>query len=304
MQRRSFIQTAAWGAVAVSVSGFVRFDGKSYVGDCETTSDIIGPFYRPDSPVRNNLIIKDDPGTPVELSGFIKHNDCLTPYQKAKIELWHCDSKGVYDNTSPEYRHRGTSYSDESGHYHFDTILPVPYDVGGTKRPAHFHLMITAAGYMPLVTQLYFTGDPWISKDPSSRSPAAKKRILEVQTAQDGRKKVVYDVILAEKLAVESASLDRLTGSYVCEKDKTITCEFFKRNHTLWYNASYGKKLDPYGMDLEFVGNNTFRSPSLPSDIRNEFVFEVLNTGAIKCTEKYLGDFGQSGEIVFLKVSV
>src|ERR1700690_2300625 len=84
MQRRSFIRNTALGAIAISTPGFIYFNGKQYVGDCETTSDILGPFYRPNSPVRNNFIIKGEPGTPVELSGIIKHDDCTTPYKKAK----------------------------------------------------------------------------------------------------------------------------------------------------------------------------------------------------------------------------
>src|SRR5215210_4890230 len=130
MKRRSFIRNTALSAVAVSTSGFIHFDGEHFVGDCETTTDILGPFYRPDSPVRNNLVVNGEQGDPVELSGTIRHNDCKTAYNKAKIELWHCDGKGVYDNTSPEYHYRGTAYSDEKGHYSFNTILPVPYDIG------------------------------------------------------------------------------------------------------------------------------------------------------------------------------
>ena len=118
--------------------------GKFFEGDCETTTDILGPFYRPDSPVRNSLRVPGDPGALVELSGTVKHNDCITPYNNAKIELWHCDSKGVYDNSSDKYLYRGTSYCNEEGEYSFKTILPVPYDTGGGDfRPAHFHLMIT-----------------------------------------------------------------------------------------------------------------------------------------------------------------
>jgi catechol 1,2-dioxygenase len=37
--------------------------------------------------LRNNLQIKGEPGSRVELSGFIKHSDCTTPYKKAKIEF-------------------------------------------------------------------------------------------------------------------------------------------------------------------------------------------------------------------------
>ena len=60
MKRRDFIKTTALSAVAISASGFIRRDGNRYVGDCETTTDILGPFYRPDSPVRNNLVINDE----------------------------------------------------------------------------------------------------------------------------------------------------------------------------------------------------------------------------------------------------
>ena len=59
MQRRSFIKNAAFGVVAVNASGFIHFDGKRYVGDCETTTDIIGPFYRPGCACENQ---SDHPG--------------------------------------------------------------------------------------------------------------------------------------------------------------------------------------------------------------------------------------------------
>ena len=49
MKRRTFLKTSALSAIAVSATGFVRLEGDRYVGDCETTSDILGPFYRPDS---------------------------------------------------------------------------------------------------------------------------------------------------------------------------------------------------------------------------------------------------------------
>src|SRR5678809_1289233 len=78
MKRRSFISNTTLCAIAVSTSGFIRFDGNRYVGDCETTTDELGPFYRPNSPVRTNLAAKQDAGNSIELSGIIKHNDCKT----------------------------------------------------------------------------------------------------------------------------------------------------------------------------------------------------------------------------------
>jgi len=277
MQRRTFIRDAALGAVAVTASGFISFDGTRYVGDCETTTDILGPFYRPNSPVRTNLVIPNDPGTKILLSGKIKHDDCTTPFKKAKVELWHCSAKGEYDNSSDEFRYRATTFSDEEGKYFFNTILPVPYGIGnGVSRPAHYHLMITAEGYQPLVTQLYFTGDPFLKKDPSSASPAAKRRILSVETLNDKSKKVSFDVSLSKKLAAESSGIDKLQGTYGFEKsDRKI--EFFRNGNELWL------KTEVYGINLEYIGENSFRSPL--GEYGEVYKFELQPEGKVKLNE-------------------
>ena len=176
MKRRSFVRNSALAAFAISNSGFIRFEGNRYVGDCETTTDILGPFYRPNGPLRTDLVISGEGGTKVLLEGVVKHSDCVTPFKKAKIELWHCDATGVYDNTSDEFRYRGTTYSDQRGRYFFNTILPVPYSASDTMtRPAHFHMMITAGGYQQLITQLYFEGDKFLNDDSYASSASAGK---------------------------------------------------------------------------------------------------------------------------------
>jgi catechol 1,2-dioxygenase len=296
MERRMFLKNTALSAVAVSAYGFISFNGDQFTGDCETTTDILGPYYRPDSPVRNNFMIKGDTGTPIELSGLIRHTDCVTPYPQAKIELWHCDAKGIYDNSSSEFRYRGTTYSDEKGHYSFNTILPVPYDIGnGHTRPAHFHLMITADGYMPLVTQLYFNGDSHISKDPSASSPKSKRRILDVQKAGNGINKVAYDVSMAEVLKLEAASIDKLAGIYsnISQKEKSI--ELFKHDNTLWM------KNEAFGNKFEYAGNNTFEEASNPDGFFWKLQFEVLSTEAIRLTESYIDDDKVKQTAVYLK---
>jgi len=295
MQRRNFIQTTVLSAIAISATGFIRFDGKRYVGDCETTSDVLGPFYRPDSPLRQNLIIKGQKGDPIELSGKILHEDCTTPYKNAKIELWHCDGDGVYDNESDDFKYRGTAYSDQTGIYSFNTILPVPYGEGENYRPAHFHMMITTEGYQALVTQLYFVGDPWIEKDEMSSSPAAKRRILEVQNLGNGTKKVEYNVSMAQKLAAEPAAIDRLVGLYTNEKDSTKTMELFKKDNQLWM------KNEPFGQNLEYIGINTFTIPGIPPRHQLTFVFEPVLSGAMKLTETYSNDKGDKNVTVYLK---
>lgn len=295
MQRRDFIKTTALSAVAISTTGFIRFDGKHYIGDCETTSDVLGPFYRPDSPLRQNLVIEGQKGDPIELMGKILHEDCITPYKNAKIELWHCDGNGIYDNESEDFKYRGTAYSDQTGSYSFNTILPVPYGEGENYRPAHFHLMITTEGYQPLVTQLYFVGDPWIEKDELSSSPTAKRRILEVQSLRNGSKKVEYNVSMAQKLAAEPSAIERLTGLYVNEKDSTKTMELFNKDKQLWM------KNEPFGQNLEYLGMNTFTLPGIPPQHKLTFVFEPMLSGAVKLTETYSNDKGDKNVTVYLK---
>ena len=296
MQRRTFIKDTALCAIAVSASGFIRFDGNRYVSDCETTSDILGPYYRPNSPLRNSLILPGDTGNVVELRGVIKHNDCTTPYKNAKIELWHCSSKGIYDNTSGEYKYRGTTYCDANGKYSFKTVLPVPYDVGnGTIRPAHFHLMITAQGYQSLVTQLYFSGDVNISKDSFASSPNAKRRILNVQSLKDGTKRVSYDVSMSETLAAEPSAIDKLLGVYIDEKDESKRIELFKRDNMLWM------KNEVYGHNFEYVDKNTFKCPGEPAGMEWTLKFEILPTGLIKLTQTYLDEKGHKEIVIALK---
>ena len=296
MQRREFIKNTTLCAVAVSATGFISFDGQKYIGDCETTSDILGPFYRPNSPVRTNLVINGAKGDLIELSGIIQNSDCTTPCRNAKIELWHCDGNGVYDNNTDAFRYRGTTFSDDKGLYSFNTILPVPYDAGGGLiRPAHFHMMITADGYPPLVTQLYFSGDDKLQKDPWASSPVAKKRILEVQNLANGTKKVLFNASLSGKISADPASIGQLAGIYINESDKNKTTEIFKNKEKLWL------KNEVFGESFEYAGNNTFRYPDPSKSVEWILQFEIIKTGQVKLTETIQEGTGEKKVWVSIK---
>ena len=275
MKRRQFISTAALSVTAMSTFGFIRFDGEKYIGDCATTSDILGPFYRPGSPMRSNLHIPGEKGKKVELSGKILHQDCTTPYKNAKVELWHCDAEEVYDNSTADFRYRGTVMTDNEGNYAFQTILPIPYDAGGGLiRPAHFHLMVTAEGYQPLVTQLYFKGDKQVATDPwAARST---DRVLEVKKLADGSNKVIYNVGMAPTLAVETASLKKLVGQYQNEQDPEKTIELFDFENDLWI------KNEAFGSKFSYRGDNVFESPNSPEGFEVYMKFEITSSESIK----------------------
>lgn len=294
MKRRDFLKKSGIIATAVSTLGFVRFDGEKFIGDCETTSDILGPFYRPGSPVRNILLIEGETGKRIELSGVIRHQDCITPYRNAKVELWHCDGNGAYDNSSDDFRYRGTTYTNSNGEYSFQTILPIPYDVGdGTIRPAHFHMMISAEEYQPLVTQLYFSGDKHIESDPWAS--AANGRILDVKERSDGTAQVHFPVNMAKTLSVEPSSIDKLTGEYVNVQNPESSVEFFKSNNKLWM------KNDVHGQMFEYVGNNTFQYPGNPDNMYENLNFEILPSGSIKLRLVYTDMESNEHSSTFIK---
>jgi catechol 1,2-dioxygenase len=270
MKRRAFAKLTGLSAVAITASGFIKFNGQSYIGDCETTTDILGPFYRPNSPLRNNLVIDDIAGDLIELSGVVRHKDCSTPYKNAKIELWHCSSEEIYDNDSEDYRYRGTTFCDDNGNYSFTTQMPVPYKVAeGVTRPAHFHMMISAPGYQSLVTQIYFVGDPYLEKDASSSSIQAKNRILEI-TTQNDKLKVSFDCNMNDRLLVSNDSLSKIIGKYKNDTTGKIH-EFFEKDGILW------KKNEVFGVSFNYVGDNTFEYVGFPEGMYRRLKFHFKN---------------------------
>lgn len=270
MKRRKFIEASALSVVAVSSFGFIRFDGKKFVGDCETTTDILGPFYRPDSPMRSNLNVVGNKGKPIHLTVLIMNDDCATPYANAKVELWHCDEEGVYDNSTPAYNYRGTVMTDAKGQYSFDTILPVPYDAGGGLiRPAHFHMMVTAGGYQTLVTQLYFSGDENVQKDPWASNEAAKNRVLKVTSDGKNGNTVTFNVGLSKKLGMEKASLEKLIGSYKAEDGSDQKVDLFQKEGRLWI------KNEVFGTAYDYLGDNTFEYPGVHDGSYRRIIFQT-----------------------------
>lgn len=76
----------------------------------------------------------------------------------AVVDLWHSNATGEYDNKG--FTLRGQAYTDRSGQFRFETILPQGYAVGKQFRPAHFHVKVHVQGKSPMTTELYFPGDP------------------------------------------------------------------------------------------------------------------------------------------------
>ena len=200
MNRKKFLITASLAAFSVSTFGQTKRLNNIFTGDCDTTNDILGPFYRPNAPTRQNLLSEGLSGTIVELKGVVYKSDCITPLQNALVEIWHCNAKGEYDNKTEKYNQRAKWYTNENGEYSFKTILPGKYLNGDRYRPAHVHFRVTSENSKELISQIYFKGDPHITNDPWASKEKAELRVLPIiPDDTKGNLTVNFDIYLADK---------------------------------------------------------------------------------------------------------
>ncbi|MHB8845177.1 MAG: dioxygenase family protein [Nitrospirota bacterium] len=105
-----------------------------------TEEDALGPFYKPDAPIRTSV------GKGYVLQGVVRSAKDCAPLPGATIELWLAATDGDYDDA-----HRATIITDASAAYRFESNVP-PHYYG---RPPHIHLRVSAKGFRTLVTQHY-----------------------------------------------------------------------------------------------------------------------------------------------------
>lgn len=162
-------------------------------GTCqETAPNILGPYYKADAPYRNQLTTPAAGDTRLVISGTVYGCDCVTPLADATVDVWQANTAGEYDNTGFELR--GRIRTDAEGRYSFETIVPGQYLNGPNNyRPSHIHYRVSHGSVAdPLITQLYFAGDPWLASDPYVRESL-------IITLDDGGSSLAgrFDIVLA-----------------------------------------------------------------------------------------------------------
>lgn len=153
----------------------------------ETPRTIEGPLYVAGAPECRGFARLDDgrdtDGHTLVMHGTV-HGADGKPMQGAKVEVWHCDTRGFYSHFDPTglqapFNMRRTIFTDEQGRYKFQSIVPHGYGVppGSPtekllsalgrhgQRPAHIHFFISADGHRKLTTQINIAGDPLINDD-------------------------------------------------------------------------------------------------------------------------------------------
>jgi catechol 1,2-dioxygenase len=146
---------------------------------------IEGPYYilgAPEFASEATLPMRDDePGTPLTFQGTVTDLDG-NPVDGAVVDLWHADDDGYYSQFAPgipEWNLRGIIHTGADGRFTFHTVQPAPYQIPTDGscgaliaaagwhpwRPAHLHLKVSAAGKLPITTQLYFDGSDYVDDD-------------------------------------------------------------------------------------------------------------------------------------------
>jgi protocatechuate 3,4-dioxygenase beta subunit len=127
-------------------------------GDDPTEPQIEGPFFKPRSPERADLVEPATRGQIYQLEGRVLTRSCR-PVAGVLLDLWHANENGDYDNSG--FHYRGHVFSDAAGRYRFRTILPGLYP----GRTRHYHLKVQAPRQRILTTQLYFPNEPRNNRD-------------------------------------------------------------------------------------------------------------------------------------------
>jgi hydroxyquinol 1,2-dioxygenase len=153
-------------------------------GQTETTANLLGPFWRLDSPHTENggsIVRSPTPGTALFVTATVRDQEGR-PVPGAEVDVWQSSTEGFYENQDPgqaDMNLRGKFTTDAEGRISFQSIKPAgyPIPVDGpvgrvlralgrhNMRPAHVHFLIYKPGYKTHISQVYVNDDPNLETD-------------------------------------------------------------------------------------------------------------------------------------------
>jgi len=152
-----------------------------------TQDDALGPFFEEGAPMRAKIAADSEPGDRLNLSAQILADDCATPLAGVLVDIWQADRDGAYHDADVEFRLRGQVTSDAEGRFSLETVRPGNYENSpGGWRPAHIHFKFNKAGHSPIVTQIYFAGDPYLAPNDDCGSCGSDDADRIVELTGDG----------------------------------------------------------------------------------------------------------------------
>ncbi|MFI7635853.1 intradiol ring-cleavage dioxygenase [Nonomuraea sp. NPDC049400] len=191
-------------------------------GDGATESTILGPFYVPGAPFRENgasIAAPDLDGEPLLVTGEVA-TTAGRPIAGAVVDVWQTAPNGLYDvqdDSQPEFHLRGRFRTDDAGRYGFRTVRPVSYPIPADGpvgrlltatgrhpwRAAHIHVIVSAPGHHPLTTTIFDAEDPYIDSDAVFGVKRSRRRVL--RRSPDG------GLLLEERIRLRPETPDSTT---------------------------------------------------------------------------------------------
>jgi catechol 1,2-dioxygenase len=150
-----------------------------------TEPTILGPFYVPGSPERafgESMVEYADGGEPAVLVGRVLAPDG-SPIAGSQLDVWQNAATGFYAVQQPDEQPatnlRGRYTTDAEGRFRIRTVRPVPYPIPDDGpvgrlltetgrhqwRAAHVHLIVSAAGFEPVVTHVFDRASAYLDSD-------------------------------------------------------------------------------------------------------------------------------------------
>jgi hydroxyquinol 1,2-dioxygenase len=171
-------------AGSLGVSALVCLINNGDHGQTDTTANLMGPFWRMDSPPTRNgdsIVRSPTPGAPIFVNAWVRDMQGR-PVAGAEVDVWHTSAEGYYENQDPaqaDMNLRGKLTTDAQGHIGFRSVKPAGYPiplsgpVGAllraqgrhNMRPAHIHFMIYKSGFKTQFSQVYSSDDPNLETD-------------------------------------------------------------------------------------------------------------------------------------------
>jgi catechol 1,2-dioxygenase len=171
-------------AGSLGVSSLVCLLNNGDRGETETTANLLGPFWRTESPHTENgasIVRSPTPGEPIFVTARVVDR-AGGPVAGAEVDVWHTSAEGYYENQDPvqaDMNLRGKFTTDADGRISFRSVKPAgyPIPVNGPAgdflraqrrhnlRPAHIHFLIHKPGFKTQFSQVYSADDPNLDTD-------------------------------------------------------------------------------------------------------------------------------------------
>ena len=153
-------------------------------GQTETTANLLGPFWRMNSPRTESgasIVRSPTPGPAIFVNCWVKDQKG-NPVAGAEVDVWHSSPEGFYEQQDPKQAPmnlRGKFTTDAEGHFSFRSVKPAGYPIPiegpvgdllraagrHNYRPAHLHFLIFKENFKTLISQIYSPDDPKLETD-------------------------------------------------------------------------------------------------------------------------------------------